>query len=130
MNQDQDPKNQGMPEEKAEAIMLEIAAMIAAKHSAAAIAAEFGEGPYDDSPVDLSTIDPADWDDHEASRIVPPPAVALYLASGGPFTQDEVDNMEIAIETAYGIKKPWFITSGPTFPGDIHMQPVFRLHKC
>jgi hypothetical protein len=123
MNQDQ-----GMTKAEAEALMLQIGAVLDGKHSPAAIAAEFGE-PSDDTPVDLSTIDPADWDDHEGAVIVPPPDVARYLAGGGPFTQDEVDNMEIAIETAYGIKDPWFISSGPAFPGHIHMQPVFRLES-
>ena len=113
----------GMPKATAEAIMLEIGAMFAGKHSPAALAAEFSE-PCDDTPVDLSTIDPADWDDYLAWPIVPPPGVALYLA-GGPFTQDEVDNMEIAIESAYGIKKPWFISSD-----GIEQPVVFRLHKC
>jgi hypothetical protein len=93
--------------QQAENIFLEIACHRAGKHSPAAIEAEFHDGPPD-PPIDLS-LAPGEMEDYLGCEILPTPAIAKYLAGvspADPLTEDIVDRMVEAMETAYGIKPP------------------------
>ena len=47
----------------------------------------------------------------ENCKVVTPPAVQKYLDSGDILTPHTIEMMELAIEKAYGVEAPWYITS-------------------
>ena len=97
-----------LTKEQAEEAWLHAVAIISGKHSTTALEAEFGSDPPDDA-IDLATVAPGDIEDHLWSKVLPTPAIAKYLASGDPLTDDAINRMEESMETAYGIAMPLFI---------------------
>jgi len=91
--------------------MLEASAIIAGKHSRAAITAEFSDGLPDAPPIDLSTIAPGDLDNHLGRRVQPTPAIAKYIegANAADLTPETLDHMVDAMNAAYGLKPPYGI---------------------
>jgi hypothetical protein len=80
-------------------------------HSLEALRAEFGAGPGEDEEINLAAVDPATFDELRGSKVMPIPGVKLYLESGDDLTGQTCDLMEQAMETAYQVKPPFFITS-------------------
>jgi hypothetical protein len=64
--------------------------------------------PEDDLPIDPTG---ADLESICGSRILPTTAICNYLAIEDELTHATIDSMEIAMEKAYGIQAPFFITS-------------------
>lgn len=62
-----------------------------------------------EAPEDISAIPKDQWED--CTRVTPPPAIARYLASGDTLSNHTIDMMEEALETAFGVASPWYITS-------------------
>ena len=85
------------------------AALFAGTHSPAAVLEEFCSAPETDQPIDLTGI--TDFARYLGYKVKPTPGVAAYLATEDALTDAAIDNMEIAIENAHGIRKPFFITS-------------------
>jgi hypothetical protein len=62
-----------------------------------------------EAPEDISAIPKDKWED--CTRVIPPPAILRYLASGDTLSNQTIDIMEEAMETAFGVQSPWYITS-------------------
>lgn len=62
-------------------------------------------------PSDLRTVPRENWGEHENSFIALPPDVAAFLANReiAPLTKEEVQGMEITVETYHGVSFPWCI---------------------
>lgn len=88
-----------------------IHSLLDGRHSLQAIAAEFGPAPGEDQPVSLSGVPPDGLPALQSAKIIPPPGVAAYLASGDELTHKTINLMELAIERAFAVPPPWFITS-------------------
>jgi hypothetical protein len=93
-------------------------ALLAGTHSIKAICDEFCT-PDTREPVDLTGRSQAEIADLAQSLhpILPTPDVAKYLASGDVLTDKTINSMEIAIETQYGIKAPYYVDSRRTRSG-------------
>ena len=86
-------------------------ALLAGTHSIGALGAEFGPAKGEDEPRDLTGIPPEALAVMGPCKVKPTPGVAAYLASGDPLTNDAIDRMELALEKAFGIAGPLFITA-------------------
>jgi len=92
--------------QQAEELLMEASAIIAGKHSRAAIDAEFSDGQAASPPIDLSTIAPADLPKYLFRKVLPTPAIAKFLdgvSAADPLTRETVNQMEVSLETTYGI---------------------------
>lgn len=88
-----------------------IETLLAGAHSLDTLRAEFGASPGEDMEVNLAEATPADFGNLRGSKIRPIPGVRLYLDSGDELTDRAIDMMEEAMETAYQVKAPYYITS-------------------
>lgn len=88
-----------------------IRALLNGSHSLKAIAAEFGPAAGEDQPVDLTGVPTDAYLALQGSKILPPPGVQAYLDSGDDLANKTIDLMELAIERAFSIHPPWYITS-------------------
>jgi hypothetical protein len=68
-----------------------------------------GFEPDQDLPICLASIPQDQWIVN--SKVIPNPAVQRYLESGDTLTNHAIDMMEIAIEKAFGVDEPWYVTS-------------------
>lgn len=68
-----------------------------------------GHEPFHDLPECLALIPKDEW--MENTKVVTPPAVQKYLDTGDILTPHTIQMMELAIEKAYGVEAPWYITS-------------------
>jgi hypothetical protein len=72
-------------------------------------------------PLDLSTIPTGNWNDHLYSTVKIPPTLQSYINNtDGLLNQNELDNLEIALEKHYQLTKEHYIahtinTSPPEF---------------
>lgn len=65
---------------------------------------------YDDLlPENLAILPKDQW--QEFMEIIPPPAIRRYLESGDVLSNHTIDMMEMAMEKAFGVEDPWYITS-------------------
>jgi hypothetical protein len=60
-------------------------------------------------PEDISAVPQNQW--VNGTQVIPPPAIERYLASGDILTDHTIDMMELAMEKAFGVKSPWYISS-------------------
>lgn len=68
-----------------------------------------GHQPFLDLPEDLALIPKDEW--VFGTKVVTPPTVQKYLDTGDKLTPHTIEMMELAIEKAYGVEAPWYITS-------------------
>lgn len=61
------------------------------------------------APEDLSAIPQDQWED--CTHLVPPAPILRYLESGDTLTHHTIDMMELAMEKAYQVSSPWYISS-------------------
>ena len=61
--------------------------------------------PDEETYLDMIPID--QWQDF--TKIAPTPAIQKYLASGDVLTNFAIDQMEISMESAFGVTDPWFV---------------------
>lgn len=74
-------------------------------------------------PEDISATPRDQWED--CTEVIPPPSILRYLASDDTLTDHTIDMMELAIEKAYKVTSPWFITStrsGSAENGDLKVK--------
>lgn len=58
-------------------------------------------------PQDITPIPREHWQD--CTPLLPPAAIARYLASGDILTAHTIDMLVQAMERAYGVSDPWFV---------------------
>lgn len=68
-----------------------------------------GHDPFLDLPECLAMIPKDQWVNN--TKVVTPPAVQKYLDTGDTLTPHMIEMMELAIERAYGVEAPWYITA-------------------
>ncbi len=62
-------------------------------------------------PLDLRTVTPEKWDDHESMPLMVPPDVAKYLdGHEGSLSRVEQDGIEDRVAAFYGIADPWTVS--------------------
>lgn len=86
-------------------------ALLAGCHSLAALRAEFAALPGNDGEINLAEVDPAEFENLRGSKVRPIPGVKRYLESGDVLTHQAVNSMELAMEKAYQVQPPFFITT-------------------
>lgn len=64
---------------------------------------------FKDEPVPVLGVPKDQW--ISGAKVPVPEAIARYLASGDVLTDHTIDMMECAMETAYQVTEPWFVTS-------------------
>ena len=58
-------------------------------------------------PIDLALVARERWPEYVEEEVLPHPIIQKFLdGHHGPFTVDEVQNLEIAMEKAYGVEPP------------------------
>lgn len=78
------------------------------------------DGP---GPVELRIVARQRWDSLLNKHVTVPDAVRNYIArhpEGEPFTTEEVQDLEIAVEKYHGITEPFYVHM------DIHLQQTGR----
>ena len=85
--------------------------LLAGCHSLEALRAEFGALPGEDGELNLAEVDPSQLENHRGSKVRPIPGVKLYLQSGDDLTNQAINSMELAMEKAYQVQPPFFITT-------------------
>jgi len=92
-----------------------------------ALIADFRLEPEDDLPIDPTG---ADLESICGSRILPTIAICNYLATEDELSHETIDSMEIAMEKAYGIQAPFFITSmRGHFKGKLMVEYFYLLNE-
>lgn len=90
-----------------------------------------GHEPFLDLPECLALIPKDQWVD--GTKVVTPPGVQKYLDTGDILSPHTIEMMELAIEKAYGVEAPWYITSVvPYYNSEKGEHPAvenFRLGK-
>jgi len=90
-----------------------------------------GHEPFLDLPECLALIPKDKW--MEDTKVVTPPAVQKYLDSGDILTPHTIEMMELAIEKAYGVEAPWYITAATPYynaaNGESPTVEYFRLGR-
>jgi hypothetical protein len=88
-----------------------------------------GHEPFLDLPECIALIPKDEWVD--GTKVVTPPAVQKYLDTGDTLTPHTIEMMELAIEKAYGVEAPWYITSAVPYynpeKGETPVVEYFRL---
>lgn len=64
---------------------------------------------FKDEPLPVLGVPREEW--ISGQKVAAPDAIARYLASGDTLTDHTIDMMECAMETAYQVTEPWFVTS-------------------
>ena len=59
-------------------------------------------------PENIAAIPQDQWED--CTQVIPPPAIQRYLKSGDTLTHTSIEMMDLAMEKAFGVEAPWFIT--------------------
>ncbi len=85
--------------------------LLAGAHSLEALRAEFGAGPGEDGEINLASVEPDAFDSLRGSKVMPIPGVKAYLATDDELTNESINLMEQAMEKAYHVQAPFFITS-------------------
>ena len=60
-------------------------------------------------PQDIPPIPREHWQDF--TPLLPPAAIARYLASGDILTAHTIHMLEEAMESTYGVSDPWYVTA-------------------
>lgn len=68
-----------------------------------------GLEPVPDLPECLANTPSHLWQDN--TKVMPTPGIQRYLDSGDVLNQFTIDQMELALENAYQVTDPWYITS-------------------
>ncbi|MES2923134.1 MAG: hypothetical protein V4819_16375, partial [Verrucomicrobiota bacterium] len=64
---------------------------------------------FKDEPLPVLGVPQSEW--ISGQKVPIPDAIARYLASGDTLSDHTINMMECAMETAYQVAEPWFITS-------------------
>lgn len=89
----------------------------------------FPGADFTDEPEPLALLD-SEW--ISGAKVPIPAAIARYLASGDVLTDHTIDMMECAMETAYNVTTPWFITSlriGSAAAGNLSVDYFYLLNE-
>ena len=85
---------------------------------------------YKDDEISLLNVPREEW--ISGQKIAVPDAIARYLASGDTLTDHTIDMMECAMETAFGVTEPWYITSnriGKEADGNLGVEYFYLVNE-
>lgn len=85
-------------------------ALLSSAHNILAVLEEFSEDDQDKA-IDFATLTAGALRQFEGYKILPTDAITRYLDSGDTLTDHSIDQMELAMEKAAGVKSPAYITS-------------------
>jgi hypothetical protein len=84
-----------------------------------------GHEPFLNLPICLAKIPPEEWLIN--TKIMTTPAIQKYLDSGDTLTPHTIEMMELAMESAYNVQAPWYITAVvPYFNSENGESPVME----
>lgn len=85
---------------------------------------------FKDEPLPLLGVPRSEW--ISGQKVPAPDAIARYLDSGDTLSNHTIDMMECAMETAYQVTEPWFVTSlrkGREEDGNLGVEYFYLLNE-